>query len=105
VPVMIGVLMFITMFLSDFINNAATAIIMAPIAISLAHSMHMSVDPLLMAVALGSSCAFLTPIGHQNNLLVMGPGKYEFFDYGRLGLPLELIVMIVATPLIYWIWA
>lgn len=105
VPVMIGVLMLITMFLSDFINNAATAIIMAPIAISLAHSMHMSVDPLLMAVALGSSCAFLTPIGHQNNLLVMGPGKYKFFDYGRLGLPLELIVLIVGTPLIYWVWA
>lgn len=100
----IGLLMLITMVLSDFINNAATAIIMAPIAISLGQAMNISVDALLMAVALGASCAFLTPIGHQNNLLVMGPGKYQFFDYGRIGLPLELIILVVATPLIYWIW-
>ncbi|MDF1683348.1 MAG: SLC13 family permease [Legionellaceae bacterium] len=103
-PLIIGLLMLITMILSDFINNAATAIVMAPIAISLGQVMNMSVDALLMAVAIGASCAFLTPIGHQNNLLVMGPGKYNFFDYGRIGLPLELIILFVATPLIYWIW-
>ncbi len=100
----IGLLLVITMFVSDFINNAATAIVMAPIAISLSNSMGISVDPFLMAVAIGASCAFLTPIGHQNNLLVMGPGRYKFFDYMRIGLPLEIIIIIVATPLIYWIW-
>ncbi len=100
----IALLIIITMFLSDFINNAATAIVMAPIAISLAHTMKIPADPLLMAVAIGASCAFLTPIGHQNNLLVMGPGRYKFFDYMRLGIPLEIIVLVVATPLIYWFW-
>lgn len=100
----IALLMVITMFLSDFINNAATAIAMSPIAISLAHTMKIPVDPLLMAVAIGASCAFLTPIGHQNNLLVMGPGRYKFFDYMRLGIPLEIIVLVMATPLIYWFW-
>lgn len=100
----IGLVLLITMTLSDFINNAATSIVMAPIAISLSHSLQISVDPLLMAVAIGASCAFLTPIGHQNNLLVMGPGKYKFFDYIRMGLPLEIIVILIATPLIYWFW-
>lgn len=100
----IALIMIITMFLSDFINNAATAIVMSPIAISLAHAMAVSIDPLLMAVAIGASCAFLTPIGHQNNLLVMGPGRYKFFDYMRIGLPLEIIIVIIATPLIYWFW-
>jgi len=105
-PIMltIGIVLVITMCLSDLMNNAATAIVMAPIAISLSHEMKITVDPFLMAVAIGSSCAFLTPIGHQNNLLVMGPGKYNFFDYSRLGFPLEIIVFIVATPLIYYFW-
>jgi di/tricarboxylate transporter len=102
--IIIALVLTITMILSDFINNAATAIVMSPIAISLAKLIGVNVDPLLMAVAVGASCAFLTPIGHQNNLLVMGPGKYKFFDYMRMGLPLEIIILLVATPLIYWFW-
>lgn len=100
--VTITVLMAGTMLLSNIINNAAAAVLMAPIAISLAHGMAVSVDPLLMAVAVGSSCAFLTPIGHQSNALVMAPGGYNFGDYWRLGLPLSIVVVLVAVPLIAW---
>ncbi|KTD55259.1 citrate transporter [Legionella sainthelensi] len=100
----IALLIGISMCIANFIHNVATVIVMAPIAISLATFLKIPVDPLLMAVAIGSSCAVLTPIGHQNNLLVMGPGRYKFLDYMRLGLPLEIIVLVVATPLIYWIW-
>lgn len=100
----IGILLFITMTLSDVMNNAATAVVMAPIAATIANAMHLSIDPFLMAVTVGASCSFLTPISHQNNTLVMGPGGYMFQDYIRLGLPLELIVLVVATPLIQWIW-
>jgi di/tricarboxylate transporter len=93
-----------TMFLSDLVNNAAAAVLMAPIAINVAGGMGASADPFLMAVAIGASCAFLTPIGHQSNTLVMGPGGYKFGDYWRMGLPLELIIVIVAIPLLIYFW-
>jgi di/tricarboxylate transporter len=93
-----------TMFLSDIINNAAAAVLMAPIAINLAIGIGASADPFLISVALGASCAFLTPIGHQSNTLVMGPGGYQFGDYWRLGLPLEIIIVIVGIPLIFHFW-
>lgn len=102
--IIVGLLLFITMTLSDIMNNAATAVVMAPIASSMAQSMHLSVDPFLMAVAVGASCSFLTPISHQNNTLVMGPGGYKFYDYLRLGLPIEIIVLIVGIPMISWYW-
>ncbi len=94
----------ITMMLSDVVNNAAAAVLMAPIAASLAEGFGVSLDPFLMVVAVSASCAFLTPIGHQSNTLVMGPGGYRFGDYWRLGLPLELIVLAVAIPMILWVW-
>lgn len=100
----IALLIGISMCIANFIHNVATVIVMAPIAISLANFLKISVDPFLMAVAIGSACAVLTPIGHQNNLLVMGPGRYKFMDYVRFGLPLEIIVLVVATPLVYWLW-
>ncbi len=93
-----------TMFLSDLVNNAAAAILMAPIALRLATEVNASADPFLMAVAIGASCAFLTPIGHQSNALVLGPGGYRFGDYWRMGLPLEIVIAAVATPLILWYW-
>ncbi len=93
-----------TMFLSDMVNNAAAAVLMAPIGISLAHGFDASVDPFLMAVAVGASCAFLTPIGHQSNTLVMGPGGYRFGDYWRTGLPLQVVIVIVAIPMILMVW-
>ncbi len=93
-----------TMFLSDLVNNAAAAVLMAPIAINVAGGIGASADPFLMAVAIGASCAFLTPIGHQSNTLVMGPGGYKFGDYWRMGLPLELIIVIVAIPLLMFFW-
>ncbi|NLF63953.1 MAG: SLC13 family permease, partial [Chloroflexi bacterium] len=93
-----------TMFLSDLVNNAAAAVLMAPIAISVAQGLSASPDPFLMAVAIGASCAFLTPIGHQSNTLVMGPGGYRFGDYWRMGLVLEVIIVVVAVPLIVHFW-
>lgn len=93
-----------TMLLSNLVNNAAAAIIVAPIAISLASHLKMSADPVLMAVAIGASCAFLTPIGHQSNALVMEPGGYRFGDYWRLGLPLSILVAATAIPVILWVW-
>ena len=92
------------MVLSDIINNAATAILMSQLSIQVADRLDVSADPLLMAVAIGSSCAFLTPIGHQSNILVMGPGGYRFGDYWRLGLPLEVVIVFVAVPMILWVW-
>lgn len=94
----------LTMFLSDIINNAATVVLMAPIAISVASGLGVSPDPFLMAVAIGGSCAFLTPVGHQSNTLVMAPGGYRFTDYWRMGLPLELIITLAGIPLIMWFW-
>jgi len=101
---MLALIMIITMTLSDVINNAATALIMAPIAVEIAITMGVSIDPLLMCVAVGASCAFLTPIGHQCNALILGPGGYRFTDYWRMGLPLELLIVILGTPLILYFW-
>lgn len=93
-----------TMFLSDVINNNATAVVMAPIAIALAERLGANSDAFLMAVAIGASCAFLTPIGHQSNTLVMEPGGYRFGDYWRVGLPLEVVITIVAIPMLLIVW-
>jgi len=103
VVILVAVLV-VTMTLSDVLNNAATAVVMAPIGATIADRLGVSADPFLMAVAIGASCAFLTPIGHQNNALVMGPGGYRFGDYWRMGLPLEIIVTAVAVPLILIVW-
>jgi di/tricarboxylate transporter len=92
------------MFMSDIINNAATAMIMGPISVGIAISMGVSMDPFLMSVAIGASCAFLTPIGHQCNALILGPGGYRFSDYWRMGLPLEIIITVLGTPLILYFW-
>jgi len=98
------IVLVVTMFLSDLINNAATVVLMAPIGISIAQGLNVSIDPFLMAIAVGGSCAFLTPIGHQSNTLVMGPGGYKFSDYWRMGLPLEIIIVIVSIILIPLFW-
>ncbi|MFD2204091.1 SLC13 family permease [Kiloniella antarctica] len=100
----LALLIFITMMLSDVMNNAATAVLMAPIGISIAHGLGANIDTFLIAVAIGSSSTYLTPIGHQSNLLVMGPGGYKFGDYWRMGLPLDILILIVSVPLILWIW-
>ncbi|MHB1543700.1 MAG: SLC13 family permease [Gammaproteobacteria bacterium] len=100
----VGLLMVMTLGFSNFINNAATAVIFAPIAISVAHGLGVSPDPLLMAVALGSCLPFLTPVGHQCNALVLNPGGYRFGDYWKLGLPLSLFLVLVAVPMILWVW-
>jgi di/tricarboxylate transporter len=92
------------MTLSDIMNNAATAVVAAPIAYGIALQLGANPDAFLMAVAVGASCAFLTPIGHQNNTLIMGPGGYQFGDYWRVGLPLEIIIVAVAVPMILWVW-
>ncbi len=97
-------LFLISMLLSNVINNAAAALLMAPIAASLADGFGASVDPFLMVVAVSASCAFLTPIGHQSNTLVMGPGGYRFGDYWRMGLPLSLLVLVVSLPMILLVW-
>lgn len=101
--VLIIVLVF-TMFLSDLVNNATAVVLTAPIGISVAQGLGVSVDPFLIAIAIGASCAFLTPIGHQSNTLVMGPGGYKFGDYWRMGLLLEVVVVLVAVPLIMFFW-
>ncbi len=100
----LGLTLVVTMFLSDVINNAATAVVMAPISMDIAAGLGVSADPFLMAVAVGASCAFLTPIGHQSNTLVMGPGGYKFSDYWRVGLPLEVMIVLVAVPMILMVW-
>jgi di/tricarboxylate transporter len=100
----LALLMVAVMLISNVVNNAAAAVLAAPVAISLARGMDVSVDPFLMAVAIGASCAFLTPIGHQSNTLVMAPGGYRFGDYWRLGLPLSILVVLCAVPAILWIW-
>jgi di/tricarboxylate transporter len=92
------------MTLSDFMNNAATAAVLCPIAISTAMNLGASADAFLMAVAIGASCAFLTPIGHQNNTLILGPGGFRFGDYWRLGLPVEILVVLVSVPLLLMVW-
>ena len=98
------VLMVVTMTLSDVLNNTATAIVAAPVGIHMANSLGASPDPFLMAVAVAASAAFLTPIGHKNNTLILGPGGYRFGDYWRMGLPLEILVVAVSIPSILLFW-
>jgi di/tricarboxylate transporter len=100
----LALLLVSTMMLSDVINNNATAVLMAPIALTLATRLDVNPDAFLMAVALGASCAFLTPIGHQSNTLVLAPGGYKFGDYWRVGLPLEIVITAVALPLLLRVW-
>jgi len=100
----LGVILVVTMMLSDFMNNAATAAVMCPIALGTAYQLGANPDAFLMAVAIGASCAFLTPIGHQNNTLILGPGGFRFGDYWRLGLPLEILVVAIGMPMLLWIW-
>ena len=100
----LAVVLVTTMFLSDVMNNAATAAVLCPIAIGIASALGVNPDSFLMAVAIGASCAFLTPIGHQNNTLILGPGGFGFGDYWRLGLPLEIVVVAVSLPLLLIVW-
>jgi len=100
----LGLIMLAAMAMTPFLNNAATVLIFAPIAASVATRLQLNPDPFLMAVAIGAACDFLTPIGHQCNTLVMGPGGYRFGDYWRLGLPLSFLVLFVGTPLIVVFW-
>jgi len=102
--VALTLVLIVTMTLSDLMNNAATAAVMCPIGIGTAAALGANADAFLMAVAIGASCAFLTPIGHQNNTLILGPGGLRFGDYWRLGLPLELLVAAVSIPLILLVW-
>lgn len=100
----LALVLVVTMTLSDLMNNAATAAVMCPIAIGAATTLGVSPDPFLMAVAVGASCAFLTPIGHQNNTLILGPGGFRFGDYWRLGLPVQVVVIAVAMPMLLLVW-
>ncbi|MFC7476387.1 SLC13 family permease [Dankookia sp. GCM10030260] len=100
----LGLIMLVAMAVTPFLNNAATVLMLGPIAGSLAQRLGLSPDAFLMAVAVGAACDFLTPIGHQCNTLVMGPGGYRFGDYWRLGLPLSLIVLAVGVPMIALVW-
>ncbi len=100
----LAVLMIVTMTLSDVLNNVATALIAAPIGVEIANRLDANPDSFLMAVAVAASCAFLTPIGHKNNTIIMGPGGYQFGDYWRMGLPLEILVVIVGLPAILFFW-
>ena len=100
----LALLLVVAMAVTPFLNNAATVLMMAPIAAGLATNLKLSPDAFLMAVAIGAACDFLTPIGHQCNTLVMGPGGYRFGDYWRLGLPLSIIVVLLGVPLIALVW-
>jgi di/tricarboxylate transporter len=101
----VALIMVAAMAVTPFLNNAATVLVMAPIAASFAGQLGYKPDPFLMAVAVGAACDFLTPIGHQCNTLVMGPGGYKFGDYWRLGLPLSVLVVLLGVPLILAVWA
>jgi di/tricarboxylate transporter len=100
----LAIILVVTMTLSDFMNNAATAAVMCPIAIRTAAQLDARPDSFLMAVAIGASCAFLTPIGHQNNTLILGPGGFRFGDYWKLGLPLEILIIAISLPLLLLVW-
>ena len=102
--VVLALLIVVTMTLSDVMNNTATAVIAAPIAVEIAQRLDVSPDPFLMGVAVAASCAFLTPIGHKNNTLILGPGGYRFGDYWRMGLPLEILIVIVSVPTLVIFW-
>lgn len=104
VLVSLALVLIVTMTLSDIMNNAATAAVMCPIAVNVAGSLGVGADGFLMAVAIGASCAFLTPIGHQNNTLILGPGGFRFGDYWRLGIIMEIIVVAVSLPLLMIFW-
>ncbi len=97
-------LMIVTMTLSDVLNNVATVLVAAPVAIKIAEQMNVNPDAMLMGVAVSASCAFLTPIGHKNNTIIMGPGGYRFGDYWPMGLPLEIIILAVSLPMILIVW-
>jgi di/tricarboxylate transporter len=100
----LGALMVVSMACSPFLHNAPTVLVLGPISVSVAKGLGLAVDPFLMAVATGAGCDFLTPVGHQCNTLVMGPGGYRFGDYWKLGLPLSILVIVLGTPLIAWVW-
>jgi len=100
----LGLILVVSMSVTPFLNNAATVLVMAPIAAGFAASLGYRPEAFLMAVAIGAGCDFLTPIGHQCNTLVMGPGGYRFSDYPRLGLPLSILVVIAAVPLLMIVW-
>ncbi|MDX9884294.1 SLC13 family permease [Thauera sp.] len=100
----LAVILITTMVLTDLMNNAATAAVMAPIGMGAAMQLGVNPDTFLMAVAIGASCAFLTPIGHQNNTLILGPGGFRFGDYWRMGVPVDLLVIAVALPLLLLFW-
>ncbi len=102
--IVLTVLMVVTMTLSDVLNNTATTIVAAPVGIQMAQTLGVSPDPFLMAVAVAASSAFLTPIGHKNNTLILGPGGYSSGDYWRMGLPLEIIIIAVSIPAILIFW-
>jgi di/tricarboxylate transporter len=101
---MLALLTVVSMWLSDLVHNTPTAVLMAPIGLSIAQGMGLPADAFLMAVAVGSASPYLTPIGHQSNTLVMGPGGYQFGDYWRMGLPLQIVIVAVAVPMIVWVW-
>ncbi|TPG07493.1 SLC13 family permease [Sphingomonas oligophenolica] len=104
-PILVlGTLLVVAMAAAPFLHNAPTVLILGPIAVLVAQRLHLNPDPFLMAVATGAGCDFLTPVGHQCNTLVMGPGGYRFGDYAKLGAPLSLMVIIVGVPLIAWFW-
>lgn len=100
----LAVILITTLILTDLMNNAATAAVMAPIALGAANQLGVNPDTFLMAVAVGASCAFLTPIGHQNNTLILGPGGFRFTDYWRMGLPLDVLVVAVSLPVLLLVW-
>jgi di/tricarboxylate transporter len=102
---LIALVMATSMLLSDLVHNTPTAVLMAPIGLSLASTLNVSPDALLMAIAIGAASPYLTPIGHQSNTLVMGPGGYQFGDYWRLGLPMDCVILATAVPMIMWVWA
>jgi di/tricarboxylate transporter len=100
----LATILIVTMMLTPLMNNAATAAVMVPIALGAAGQLGANPDTFLMAVAVGTSCDFLTPIGHQNNTLILGPGGFRFSDYWPLGLPLEILVLAVGIPMLLWVW-
>jgi len=100
----VALILVVAMAVTPFLNNAATVLVMAPIAAVFAHDLGYRPEAFLIATAIGAGCDFLTPIGHQCNTLVLGPGGYKFGDYAKLGAPLSLLVVVVGTPLVMWTW-
>ena len=101
----LALIMIVSMLLSDLVHNTPTAVLMAPIALEIAQQLGFSENAFLMAVAIGSASPYLTPIGHPSNTLVMGPGGYEFSDYWKVGLPLDVVILVVSIPMIIMVWA